>query len=89
MRPSLEQRPVGSGWTKVVDAPMPTHASDGVGSGAGAGAVPLSVVLGGLEPYTAYSYRLVAHNESVGASMGPLLTSPTRLYTSLHLLTPP
>ena len=68
---------------------MLTHAADGAGAGAGAGAVPLSVVLSGLEAYTACKYRLVAHNESVGASMGPLLTSPTRLYTSLHLLTPP
>ena len=35
------------------------------------------VVLGGLEPYTAYAYRLVAHNalgESSGAATGPLLT---------------
>ena len=39
----------------------------------GAGVGVEGVVLGGLEPYTAYAYRLVAHNalgESSGASTG-------------------
>ena len=47
------------------------------GAGGGDTAGVEGVVLGGLEPYTAYTYRLVAHNalgESSGASTGPLLT---------------
>ena len=75
-RYALEQRAGGGAWARVRDAPMPSHASEGGASG-GAGGRPFSVVLGGLEPYTAYAYRLVAHNglgESQGASTGPLLT---------------
>ena len=59
-------------------APLLLGKGQGKGGGGGAGVEGgVGVVLGGLEPYTAYAYRLVAHNalgESGGASTGPLLT---------------
>ena len=44
-------------------APLLLGKGQGKGGGGGAGAEGgVGVVLGGLEPYTAYAYRLVAHN---------------------------
>ena len=44
-------------------APLLLGKGQGKGGGGGAGVEGgVGVVLGGLEPYTAYAYRLVAHN---------------------------